>query len=549
LTVYTKGADIVINRLSTAPRFESEVHRYATIGLRTLVFAKRVLSAEFAADWTSEWHRAASSIGNRDADIAAAALRVECELEITGTSAVEDRLQPRVRETIQWLRDAGLYVWVLTGDRLETAVEIGRTSAVIGADSELLVIAQETDDGVRTQFAAYLARFEAGDEMIDPVLVLAGFATERALTEDSEAFMTLAKHCHSVIFCRVSPFQKASLARFLRQSGGHTLAIGDGANDVGMLQEANVGIGVKGREGAQAAQASDFAIPRFRHLVPLIAVHGHWVAHRLTHVSVFMLYKNFLMISVYLWSCFESKASPAEFYDSFLLSFFNLLFTVLPPFAYGLWERDVCKRSLLEFPQLYRQVADPMSFPFGLAYFALGLFQGLVIYFVVRFSMPDGAQQTNGNVSYICVVSIVAFQFMLWSYDWNPLIFITCALTIILVFGIVIAYAFSMTPELIGVVERGIGSLRGWLIMIAAMAGSLLPYIGFRAAVDTGWPDLNRLVRESDAQQEAKGEEQLNFWELGRELGRGGTGRQMTASNLAPLKVFNHETESSPSRD
>jgi phospholipid-transporting ATPase len=298
-----------------------------------------------------------------------------------------------------------------------------------------------------------------------------------------------------------------------------------------MLQEADVGVGVKGREGAQAAQASDFAVPRFRHLVPLLAVHGHWVTHRLTHVAMFMLYKNFVMIAVYLWSAFESKASPAEFYDSFLLSFFNLLFTMLPPFAYGLWERDVAKRSLLEIPQLYRQWRDPMSFPFAPSYFALALFQSLVVYFAVRCAMPDGVMQSNGNLSYICVVCIVAIQFMLWSWDWNPLIFVTCSLTIILLFGIIIAYAYTMTPELIGVVESTIGGVRGWLVIAAALSGALLPYIGFRAIIDIGWPDLNRLIRERDGRApRIDGPEKLNFWELGR--GDGDNGLLLEEDNL-----------------
>jgi hypothetical protein len=156
-----------------------------------------------------------------------------------------------------------------------------------------------------------------------------------------------------------------------------------------------------------------------------------------------------------------------------------------------------------------------MTFPFALSYFGLALFQGVVVYYVVRGSVPDGAIQMNGNMCYICVVCIVACQFMLWSHDWNLLIFATCALTIALVFGVIALYAFGMAPELIGVVQRALGGLRGWLVMATAIAGALLPYIGFRAIVDTGWPDLNRLVRERDAgRRRIDNPDALAFWDL-----------------------------------
>jgi magnesium-transporting ATPase (P-type) len=516
LCVYTKGADIALLPRAVEARFEADINRFALAGLRTLLFGLRRIEGNEANEWRALWHEAASTIHGRTAAIAEAAIVVEDHLELIGASAVEDRLQPQVQESVQWLRDAGIRVWVLTGDKLETAVEIGRTSAVIAQHSEMLVVSQETDEGVHEQFSKYLAQWEQGEHFADPVLILTAHATERVLGPELNPFLAIAERCQSVIFCRVSPFQKASIVALLkRQKNARTLAIGDGANDVGMLQEADVGVGVKGREGAQAASASDFAVPRFRHLIPLLAIHGHWICHRLTHVSMFMLYKNFVMIAVYLWSSFETMSSPADFYDEFLLSFFNLLFTMLPPFAYGLWERDIVKRSLLEFPQLYWQKWDPMNFPWALGFFGLALYQSIAVYYIVRCTIPDGALQLNGNLSYICVVCIVAIQFMLWSYDWNILIVITCALTIGLLFAILVAYAYGMTPSLIGMVHRGIGEWRGWLIIAAVLSAALLPYVAFRVIVDIGWPDLNRLVRERDGERKAaERHEAPDFWEI-----------------------------------
>jgi magnesium-transporting ATPase (P-type) len=518
LIIYSKGADSIMFDRVVEPMFGTEVNEYAIAGLRTLIFACRSLGAEEAADWRREWHAASSVIVGRDDAIAAIAPHVESRLKCVGASAVEDRLQPHVADAIAWLRAAKIRIWVLTGDKLETAIEIGRTSAVIGRDSEMLIISQEQDDAIAAQFEHYKRQFyEKPFDFTDPVLVLTAKAAELALSTQKDAFLEIAGHCKSVIFSRVSPFQKASIVALVKQQAGSlTLAIGDGANDVGMLQEAHVGIGVKGREGSQAAQSSDFAIPRFRHLVPLIGVQGHWAGWRLTHVSLFMLYKNFAMIMVYMWSSFDTLMSPTDFYDEFLLSFFNLLFTLLPPFAYGFWERDCTKRDLLKYPQLYNGSFNPMRVPFLLAYFGIAIWQSIVVYYIVRFTFPDGALQANGNLSYICIVCIIAFQFLFWSYDWNWLMVLACALTIVLLFSVIPAYAYTMVPSLIAFVQEVIGSLRGWAVILACLAAGVLPYLAFRVFVDFGWPSLDRLIRERERPEpKVDGHhEELEFWEL-----------------------------------
>jgi phospholipid-translocating P-type ATPase (flippase) len=516
LTVYTKGADSIMFARVVAPLYTDEVNGYALQGLRTLIFARRTLAD--AAEWRSVWHAASSSIRGRDEAVAAAAARIECELAVTGLSAVEDRLQPHVPEAVQWLRDAGVAVWVLTGDKLETAIEIGRTSRVIGDASEMLIVSQERDDEIRAQLATFRSQAEGGS-FTDPVLILTARAAEFVLTQDTSAFLAVAGVCKSVVFSRVSPFQKASVVALVRRlPGTGTLAIGDGANDVGMLQEADVGVGVKGREGSQAAQASDFAIPRFRQLVPLVAVHGHWTAHRLNHVCMFMMYKNFAMIAVFFWSSIDALGSPADFYEPFLLSFFNLLFTLFPPFAYGGWERDVRRRDLLAHPQLYRPRWNPMEFPFPPLYFGLAFWQAVVVYFVIRFALPDAAVQSNGNLAYICIVCVITVQFMLWATDWNGFVIGSCVLTVVLLFGVIIIYAYAIEPGLVGMVAQALGSLRGWFVFVCTIVGSALPYIAGKTLMDLAWPNLKSLIQEREKEVPDVGipesEEDLAFWKL-----------------------------------
>ena len=509
LIVYTKGADNIMYERVKEIKFSNEVNEYAVAGLRTLVFGKRVLTQEESKSWMEEWHEASSAISGRDEAIAAIAPHVESQLECVGVSAVEDRLQPDVKEAIMWLRAANVSLWVLTGDKLETAIEIGKTSAVIGKDSDMMIVAQEKRNEIKSQLERYRDRF---DEMRDPVLILTAKATELVLTELEDLFMEIALKCKSVIFSRVSPFQKASIVAMVKKHPGTmTLAIGDGANDVGMLQEAHVGVGVKGHEGSQAAQASDFAIPRFRHLIYMTAVHGHWAMNRMTHVALFMLYKNFVMILTYVWSSIDTWASPTSFYDQFLISCFNLVFTLLPPFAYGFWERDLTKKDLLKYPQLYNSVWNPMSFPKNLLYFILALWQSVCVYFIIRFGCPEDPLESNGNLCYICVVWIVAVQFFFWSRDWNGWIIAACALTLVLLFSLIVGYAYLVVDSLIGVVEYTLGGIRGWTCILFAVVGGNLPYIVLMFLIDLAKPNLARLVREREPKDK---ETSLDFVEL-----------------------------------
>ncbi|OHT00021.1 phospholipid-translocating P-type ATPase, flippase family protein [Tritrichomonas foetus] len=496
--IFTKGADNIIYERSVQPMYQDEVNVFALAGLRTLVFSKRVLSKKEGDEWIQEFNEANSSIENRDEAIAAIAPHIESQLECVGVSAIEDRLQPHVREAIRWLRAAGISLWVLTGDKLETAIEIGKTSAVILPDSDMLIVSNEDDNEIEKQIKHYSEQF---DGFHDPVLILTAHATELVLTKLTDIFMPVALKCKSVIFSRVSPFQKASIvAAVKRQKGTMTLAIGDGANDVGMIQEAHVGIGVQGREGSQAAQNSDFAIPRFQHLIRLIAVHGHWTVSRFMKTAMFMLYKNFTFIMTYFWSSFDTMFSPTDFYDQFFISMFNLVFTLLPPFAYGFFERDMKEGALLKYPQLHRSVPNPMRLPHLIIYFAYAIYQSVVVYYSVRLACKDDFLQSNGNLAYLIVVMIVAIQMALWANDWNGFVIAALILTFVLLFVVVIGYSYIAVPSLVGVIEEILGSVRGWCTIAITLVLSIIPPATISFIMSQFKPTLSRLIMERECE-------------------------------------------------
>lgn len=144
---------------------------------------------------------------------------------------------------------------------------------------------------------------------------------EVVVGEARQLFATLAWLCRSVVCCRMTPMQKAEVVDLVRSFGEHiVLAIGDGANDVAMLQAANVGVGLTGEEGMQAASASDYSIGQFHFLQRLIFVHGTWNFERTVKVILFSFYKNIILCIIELWFAFFSAFSGQTIFDRFELS-------------------------------------------------------------------------------------------------------------------------------------------------------------------------------------------------------------------------------------
>ncbi|NXH22469.1 AT10B ATPase, partial [Bucco capensis] len=168
-------------------------------------------------------------------------------------------------------------------------------------------------------------------------------------------FLELTRHCRSVLCCRSTPLQKSMVVKLIRrQLKVMTLSIGDGANDVSMIQAADVGIGISGQEGMQAVMASDFAISRFKHLKKLLLVHGHWCYARLARMVIYFFYKNVCYVNLLFWYQFFCGFSGSTMIDYWQMIFFNLFFTSMPPLLFGVLDRDVSAETLLGLPELYK---------------------------------------------------------------------------------------------------------------------------------------------------------------------------------------------------
>jgi phospholipid-translocating ATPase len=254
------------------------VNEFATEGLRTLMYGYRYLSEEEYTGWKNIFHDATTSLTNRTELIEKAGDMIEQQLELGGATAIEDKLQDGVPETIDRLRRANIKMWMLTGDKRETAINIGHSCRLIKDYSSVTVLDSEVGD-VERNIATAIVDINRGG-VAHSVVVIDGQTLAHLQADETllALFLDLAILTDSVVCCRASPSQKALLVHEVRMrlKKGVTLAIGDGANDIAMIQEAHVGIGITGKEGLQAARTSDYSIAQFRFLTKLLLVHGRW---------------------------------------------------------------------------------------------------------------------------------------------------------------------------------------------------------------------------------------------------------------------------------
>lgn len=377
LLLLCKGADsVMFERLSKDNKeFEEEtrnhVNEYADAGLRTLILAYRELNEEEYIEFNKKFDEAKNSVSaDRENIIDEVAEKIERNLTLLGATAVEDKLQIGVPECIDKLAQAGIKIWVLTGDKMETAINIGFACSLLRQGMKQIVINLESQDikalekmGDKAAISkaskqSVLRQITEGKAQIASsrrssnasALIIDGKSLEYALEDDlKNMFLQLAIGCASVICCRSSPKQKALVTKLVKTGTGKvTLAIGDGANDVGMLQEADIGVGISGVEGMQAVMSSDVAIAQFQYLERLLLVHGHWCYRRISSMICYFFYKNIAFgFTLFLYEAYASfSGQPA--YNDWYMSLYNVFFTSLPAIAMGVFDQDVSARFCLK---------------------------------------------------------------------------------------------------------------------------------------------------------------------------------------------------------
>ncbi|KAL6453166.1 DRS2 Probable phospholipid-transporting ATPase DRS2 [Candida maltosa Xu316] len=434
IRLFCKGADtVILERLSQdepQPFVDATLRHledFAAEGLRTLCIASRIISDEEYESWSKIYYKASTSLDDRSDKLDAAAELIEKDLFLLGATAIEDKLQDGVPETIHTLQQAGIKIWVLTGDRQETAINIGMSCKLLSEDMNLLIINEENKRDTRLNLQEKLTaiqehQFDAEDGSLESslALVIDGHSLGFALEPDLEdLFIELGSRCRAVICCRVSPLQKALVVKMVKKKKKQSLllAVGDGANDVSMIQAAHVGVGISGMEGMQAARSADISIGQFKYLRKLLLVHGAWSYQRLSNAILYSFYKNIALYMTQFWFVFANGFSGQSIAESWTLTFYNVLFTSLPPFVLGVFDQFVSARLLDRYPQLY-QLGQQRKF-FNVAVFWTWILNGfyhsaiifLCSFFIYRYGNVASNGQTTDN----------------WS--WGVAVYTTCTLT------------------------------------------------------------------------------------------------------------------------
>uniref|UniRef100_A0A4W2HGR7 Phospholipid-transporting ATPase n=1 Tax=Bos indicus x Bos taurus TaxID=30522 RepID=A0A4W2HGR7_BOBOX len=417
LRLYCKGADSVIyERLSENSLFVEEtlVHleNFAKEGLRTLCVAYIDLTEIEYEQWLVMYKKAITVVKDRMKTLEDCYDSIEKFL-LLGATAIEDRLQARVPETITSLLKANIKIWVLTGDKQETAINIAYSCKLLSGQMpriQLNANSLEATQQVISQNCQDLGALLGKEN--DLALIIDGKTLKYALhVEVRKCFLNLALSCRTVLCCRLSPLQKAEIVDVVKkQVKAITLAIGDGANDVGMIQTAHVGVGISGNEGMLATNNSDYAIAQFSYLEKLLLVHGAWNYFRVTKCILYCFYKNVVLYIIELWFAIVNGFSGQIIFERWCISLYNVIFTSLPPFTLGIFERCCSQESLLRYPQLYRisQTGDI----FNIKVLWIQCINAIVHSFIL-FWLPAKMLEHGSNFIVFCVCVICMLLFCL----------------------------------------------------------------------------------------------------------------------------------------
>ncbi|XP_026991101.2 probable phospholipid-transporting ATPase IA isoform X2 [Tachysurus fulvidraco] len=438
IRLYCKGADTVIyDRLADNSRYKDitlkHLEQFATEGLRTLCFAVTDISESLYQQWQEVHHRACTSLQNRALKMEESYELIEMNLQLLGATAIEDKLQDRVPETIETLMKADIKIWILTGDKQETAINIGHSCKLLTKNMGLLVINEETLDGTRETLSHHCSMLgDALHKENDFALIIDGKTLKYALTFGvRQYFLDLALSCKAVICCRVSPLQKSEVVEMVKkQVKVITLAIGDGANDVGMIQSAHVGVGISGNEGLQAANSSDYSIAQFKYLKNLLLVHGAWNYNRVAKCILYCFYKNIVLYIIEIWFAFVNGFSGQILFERWCIGLYNVIFTALPPLTLGIFERSCRKENMLKYPELYKTSQNAQGFNTKVfwAHCLNGLFHSVILFwFPLKAFQHDtvfGNGKTPdylllGNMVYTFVVITVCLKAGLETSSWT----------------------------------------------------------------------------------------------------------------------------------
>ncbi|KAM7319655.1 hypothetical protein ACRRTK_021338 [Alexandromys fortis] len=547
--LFCKGADTIIYELlhpSCASLSEvtmDHLDDFASEGLRTLMVAYRELDNTFFQTWIKKHSEACLTLEDRERKLNLVYEEAERDLMLLGATAIEDKLQSGVPETICTLTKAKIKVWVLTGDKQETAVNIAYSCRIFKDEMDGVFVVEGTDrETVLQELRAArnkmkpesllesdpinicLARktkipFRMLDEMPNGSfgLVINGCSLAYALEGNMELeLLRTACMCKGVVCCRMTPLQKAQVVDLVkRYKKVVTLAIGDGANDIGMIKgmnlwgfiaAANIGVGISGHEGMQAMLNSDFSFCQFRYLQRLLLVHGRWSYNRMCKFLSYFFYKNFAFTLVHFWYAFFNGFSAQTVYDTWFITCYNLIYTSLPVLGLSLFEKDVNETWSLCYPELYEPGQHNLYFNKKefLKCLVHGIYSSFVLFFVPMGTIFNSERSDGKDISDFQSFSLIVQSTLIWvmtmqialrtnfwtlishAFIWGSLGFYFCILLFLCSDGLYLM--FPSTFQFLGVARNILNQPQMWLCLVLSTVLCMIPVIGYNFLKLLLWP-------------------------------------------------------------
>ncbi|KAH1038144.1 hypothetical protein J1N35_039887 [Gossypium stocksii] len=524
--VFVKGADTtmfsVIDRsLNTNIIRATEAHlqSYSSIGLRTLVIGMRELSTSEFEEWHSAFEVASTALMGRASLLRKIASNIESNLCILGASGIEDKLQQGVPEAIESLRTAGIKVWVLTGDKQETAISIGYSSKLLTSKMTQVIVNSNSKESCRKSLEDAIIMSKKlttmsgttnetgrtlGTGSTPIALIIDGTSLVYILdSELEERLFELARNCSVVLCCRVAPLQKAGIVSLVKKrTSDMTLAIGDGANDVSMIQMADVGVGISGQEGRQAVMASDFAMGQFRFLVRLLLVHGHWNYQRMGYMILYNFYRNAVFVLVLFWyvlfTCFTLTTAINE-WSSVL---YSVIYTSVPTIVVGILDKDLSRLTLLKHPQLYGAGHRDECYNKTLFWITMldTLYQSVVVFFIPLLAYWGSTIDASsiGDLWTLAVVILVNLHLAMDVIHWNWITHAAIWGSIIATFICVIV--IDAIPSLVGywAIFEIAKTRLFWFCLLAIIVTALIPRFVVKVLYQFYAPCDVQIAREAE---------------------------------------------------
>ncbi|KAG2404501.1 Phospholipid-transporting ATPase [Vigna angularis] len=457
-SILENGSESNNNILHTT---QSHLNEYSSQGLRTLVIGSRDLSDAELEEWQSCYEEASTSLTDRATKLRQTAALIESNLKLLGATGIEDKLQEGVPEAIEALRQAGIKVWVLTGDKQETAISIGLSCKLLSGDMQQIIINGTSEVECRSLLADAKAKYGV---------------------KSSSGGRRSSKH---------------------KTNAGHgDLDIPNGANDVSMIQMADVGVGICGQEGRQAVMASDFAMGQFQFLKKLLLVHGHWNYQRVGYLVLYNFYRNAVFVLMLFWYILCTAFSTTSALTDWSSVFYSVIYTSVPTIIVGIQDKDLSHRTLLQYPKLYGSGHRQEAYNMQLFWITMidTVWQSLVLFYIPLFTYKDSSIDiwSMGSLWTIAVVILVNVHLGMDINRWVLITHVAIWGSIIITYGcMVILDSIPVFPNYWTIYHLA-RSPTYWITILLIIIVALLPRFICKVVYQIFWPSDIQIAREAD---------------------------------------------------